>query len=168
MHSDLVEIGYVIRTHGVKGHVRIAFDDACKELSESEALYFLIKGVHMPHFISEISWFSNGDALVLFEELHNREEADLYTKRPVFGPAEWLTEEEEEGGDAYLDWQIHDATYGVIGKVVGSADMGAYLLLTVDHQGREVLIPLHDDLITGTNEQTMTLQTALPSGLLDL
>ena len=73
MQESLVEIGYVIRTHGVKGHLRIAFDDYCKELSVSEALYFLVKGAYLPHFIAEISYFDNGDALVLLEEIQVRE-----------------------------------------------------------------------------------------------
>jgi len=168
VQGELVEIGYVIRTHGVKGHVRIAFDDNCKELSVSEALYFLIKGVHMPHFISEISHFNNGDALVLLEELHNKEEADLYTKRPVFGPAEWLEDTDEDQEIAFEGWKIHDETYGELGQIIASADMGAYLLLTVSHQGRELLVPMHDHLIIREDESSETLFTKLPEGLTDL
>ena len=72
MSNELVQIGYVIKTHGVQGHLRIAFDENIKELSEQEALYFLVKGNQIPFFIKTISYFKNGDALVLLEEITNK------------------------------------------------------------------------------------------------
>lgn len=168
MQNELVEIGYVIRTHGVKGHLRIAFDEYCKELSVSEALYFLVKGAYMPFFIKEITRFENGDALVLLEELNNREEADLYTKRAIFGTAEYLSEPEDESDDSYVGYQVIDGTAGAIGTVMQEMDMGSYLLLTVESAGREVLIPLHPNLIKKVDEKKLQLYTELPQGLLEL
>jgi 16S rRNA processing protein RimM len=170
VQNELVEIGYVIRTHGVKGHLRIAFDEYCKELSVSEALYFLIKGAYMPYFIREITWFDNGDALVLLEELNNREEADLHTKRAIYGPAEYLAEpeDEDESDESYVGYHVIDSTMGAIGEVMQAMDMGSYLLLTVEHAGREVLIPLHPNLIKKVDDQKLQLYTELPQGLLEL
>lgn len=167
MQEEQVRIGYVIRTHGVHGHLRIAFDDNCKELSVTEALYFLVKGVYLPFFIREISWFNNGDALVLLEEFSNREEADQYARRPVFGPTAYLIAEEEAESDL-IGYRIQDAVAGDMGQVTAIADMGAYLLLTVIHGGRELLIPLHDDLIIRADETLKILYTRLPEGLADL
>lgn len=157
----------MIRTHGVKGHLRIAFEDNCKELSESEALYFLVKGVYLPFFIREISWFENGDALVLLEEFNNREEADQYARRPVFGPPEYLELDDVEE-PILIGYRIHDETAGDMGTVTAAADMGSYLLLTVEMGGKEVLIPLHPDLIIREDTEQQVLYTRLPEGLTEL
>ncbi len=167
MQESLVEIGYVIRTHGVKGHLRIAFDDYCKELSVSEALYFLVKGAYLPHFIAEISYFDNGDALVLLEEIQVREEADLLTKKPVFGPGAWIEEPEDEE-TTFVGFTIQDEQFGVLGPVIAEADMGSYLLLTVQYQNREVLIPLHEHLIRSIDPDQLMVITGLPEGLIEL
>ena len=167
MQEEQVRIGYVIRTHGVKGHLRIAFEDNCKELSESEALYFLVKGVYLPFFIREISWFENGDALVLLEEFNNREEADQYARRPIFGPPEYV-EFDESDEPPLIGYRIQDEAAGDMGSVTAVADMGAYLLLTVDKGGREVLIPLHPNLIIREDPEQQVLYTRLPEGLTEL
>lgn len=167
MQESLVEIGYVIRTHGVKGHLRIAFDEYCKELSVSEALYFLVKGAYLPHFIAEISYFDNGDALVLLEEVQVREEADLLTKKPVFGPSGWIEEPEEEE-ESFVGFTIQDVQFGLLGPVVAEVDMGSYLLVTVAYQNRELLIPLHEQLISAVDEEKLVIITSLPDGLIEL
>lgn len=167
MQESLVEIGYVIRTHGVKGHLRIAFDEYCKELSVSEALYFLVKGAYLPHFIADISYFDNGDALVLLEEIQIREEADLLTKKPVFGPAAWIEEPEEEEV-TFVGFDIQDEQFGWLGPVVAEADMGSYLLVTVTYQQRELLIPLHEQLISTVDPDKKLIITRLPQGLIEL
>ncbi len=167
MQDTLVEIGYVIRTHGVKGHLRIAFDTFCKELSVSEALYFFVKGVYLPHFIAEISYFQNGDALVLLEEIHVREEADLHTKKPVFGPKDWLAEPDTEE-ESFVGYRIEDDRFGHLGEIVAESDMGSYWLLTVQSAEKEILIPLHEHLIRMIDEESATIFTQLPEGLTEL
>ena len=96
MGDELTEIGFVIKTHGVKGQLRIAFNENIKELSVSEALYFLVKGVKMPYFIQQIEYFKDGDALVQVEELTNKEDAEYFTKKPVFGNKSYQLEEMED------------------------------------------------------------------------
>lgn len=168
VQSELVEIGYVIRTHGVKGHIRIAFDENCKELSTSEALYFFVKGVYMPHFIKEMETFQNGDVLVLLEEVANREDAELFARKPVFGPADWLDEDEPDAIEQFVGFTIQDEQQGIIGPVIAATDMGEYILITVEYNSTEKLIPLHPDLILDVDPDKEIIKTRLPEGLLQL
>lgn len=167
MGNELVVIGYVIKTHGVHGHLKIAFSDTTKELSEKEALYFFIKGSQVPYFIQSITYFKNGEALVLLEEITNKEDANRFTKQELFGPESYVVEEEfvEE---EWVDFAIVDEEMGLIGKVIGSTDMGEYLLLEVMHNENPVLIPLHDDLIVKVDEEQQQITMRLPDGLINL
>jgi len=160
------EIGYVIKTHGVRGFLRIAFKENCKELSKAEALYFLMKGAHLPFFIEDIEYAGDGYAFVKLEDLHNREEAEAFVRRPVFGPEEYLEAPEADEDNFLQGYMIVDVDAGEIGRVEYMQDMGAYYLLTILAEGRELLIPLHDDLIVEQNDAEKKIYMALPDGLL--
>lgn len=168
MSDELVEIGYVIKTHGVKGHLRIAFNENIKELSVSEALYFLVKGVQIPFFIQEIEYFKDGDATIKLEEFSNKEEAEFYTKKKIFGPTDYLTYKETEEEIPYLDYKVIDEMIGELGIVKGYHNMGDYELAEIDFNGRDLMIPLHDDIILEKDDQNKIIHVRLPDGLVDL
>ena len=168
MSNELVQIGYVIKTHGVQGHLRIAFDENIKELSEQEALYFLVKGNQIPFFIKTFSYFKNGDALVLLEEITNKEDAERFTKKAVSGPDSYVEEEEEEFEDPWVDFIVTDEVIGLLGKVNGSIDMVEYVLLEIDYLGKTIMIPVHDEVIVALDESKKELITRLPAGILDI
>lgn len=168
MDDELVEIGFVIKTHGVKGQLRIAFNENIKELSVSEALYFLVKGVKMPYFIQQIEYFKDGDALVQVEEITNKEDAEYFTKKPVFGNRSYLLSEEEEEVTPFLGYQVVDEIAGEIGNVIGYSDMGDYELIEVNFNGKDIMIPIHEDIIISIDEEKNTLYLRIPDGLLDL
>ncbi len=168
MADELIEIGYVVRTHGVKGHVRISFNDHIKELSVSEALYFLVRGAMLPFFIEELEYLKDGTVIVKLEELHSMEEAGLYTKRPIYGPPEYLLPAEEEEEPALLDYLVVDERLGELGKVCGMIDMGEYALIEIIYQDRALMIPLHQDSLLGVDDAAKTIRVRLPEGLLNL
>ncbi len=168
MGDELTEIGFVIKTHGVKGQLRITFNENIKELSVSEALYFLVKGVKMPYFIQQIEYFKDGDALVQVEELNNKEDAEYFTKKPVFGSKDYQLEEDEEEVTPFLGYQVMDEIAGEIGTVIGYSDMGDYELIEVNFNGKDIMIPIHEDIIISIDEEKNILYLRIPDGLLDL
>lgn len=168
MGDELTEIGFVIKTHGVKGQLRITFNENIKELSVSEALYFLVKGVKMPYFIQQIEYFKDGDALVQLEELNNKEDAEYFTKKPVFGSKDYQLEEDEEEVTPFLGYQVMDEIAGEIGTVIGYSDMGDYELIEVNFNGKDIMIPIHEDIIISIDEEKNILYLRIPDGLLDL
>ena len=168
MGDELVSIGYVIKTHGVKGHLRIAFHENCKELSISEALYFLVRGNMVPHFIKEIEYLKNDSTLILFEDFASKEEADRYTKREIYGPSGLLSPAVEELLNDWMNYLVVDEHAGDIGTVSGIIDMGEYDLIEVMYQGHELMIPLHEDTILSIDDTEKVIHVLLPDGLLDL
>ena len=168
MSDELIEIGYVIRTHGVKGHLRIAFNENIKELSAQEALYFLVKGVMLPFFIEETETLKDGTVIIKLEEFHSMEEASLYTKRPVYGPSSYAVEVEEEVLPDYQNYLVIDEQMGELGKVGGVIDMGEYDLVEINYRGREIMIPLHDESVIAIDDEEHVIHVKLPEGMLDI
>ncbi|MBC8046226.1 MAG: 16S rRNA processing protein RimM [Fimbriimonadaceae bacterium] len=166
--AELVEIGYVVRTHGVKGQLRILFDENIKELSVSEALFLLQKGKQIPFFIKEIEYINDQEAFILFEDIISKEDAQLFTKKPLWGKKDYLIEGEEEGDDAYTGYIVYDENNNAIGEVIAEYPMKEYALLEVLYNQKNVLIPFHEEIILLVDDTKKIIQLKLPEGILEL
>lgn len=166
--TELVEIGYVVKTHGVKGHLKIIFNENIKELSTGEALFFLVKGEKIPYFIGKIEYIKDAEAIVLLDEISSPEEAERLSKKPVWGKKE-LVEFEVEDEDTFdlNDFIIMDEHMGEIGKVMNWYEMNEYILLETIYQGKEILIPFHDETVIDLNEEEKIIYMKVPDGLLE-
>ena len=167
--TELIEIGYVVKTHGVKGHLKISFNEHAKELSPQKALFFLVRGEKVPFFIQAIEYISTNEAIVLLDEIGSKEEAGRFTSKPVWGEKELVNEHEEE--EAVYDltgYMVTDADLGEIGEVKAFYEMSEYDLIEVEHRGKEILIPFHDETVIGIDEEKKVIEMKLPAGILDL
>lgn len=164
---NLAEVGYVVRTHGVKGHLRINFTKNIKELSVGEALFLLQKGMPAPFFIKEIEYLQGTEAFVLFEDITTKEDAQLFTKKPVYGPEENLVTqtEHEKNFEGFL---VKDQNNTSIGNVLSSLDVQEYDLLEVDYNGKSILLPFHENIIIRIDEKKKVITLQILEGLLTL
>ena len=66
-----------------------------------------------------------------------------------------------------LNYTIQAAGYPMLGPIEEIIDLPEHYLAQVKYQGKEVLIPLHEDLILENKAPTKVLVMDLPEGLLD-
>lgn len=166
--GSLIEIGYSLRTHGVKGFLRIQFNENIRVLSKSEALFFLFSENHIPYFIEEIEYLENGDTLIKLEDINTKEDAAVLAKKQVFGNLEYALPEEEEVDSEFVGFSIVDSNVGEIGVVINVTSMGDYDLVTLNFNEKELLLALHPDLILKTDLKKKILFIQAPEGILDI
>ncbi len=167
--TELIEIGYVVKTHGVKGQLKITFKENIKELSKPEALFVLVKGEKIPFFIYEIEYISDTEALVLLEDVNSIEQAAKIANKVVWGKSELLIESQDESLIIdYTGYHVTDEQYGDLGKVVAFYEMSDYDLLEVIYQDRELMIPFHDNTIIEIDEEKKIILMRLPDGILEI
>jgi len=83
--ANCTEIGYVKKTHGVKGEVQIVFHDGLDEMIERlDYLFFEVEGLLVPFFIDSIFSIGPNSAILLFETLGNKEEATAFVGCKLF------------------------------------------------------------------------------------
>ncbi|HAE34765.1 MAG: hypothetical protein H6548_09855 [Chitinophagales bacterium] len=164
---QLAEAGKVIRTHGVDGTLHLLADQPIEELAPGEALFLWEDGIRLPFFIVQAEPLEEGEWLVQVEELQSREAARRYAGHPFWLQAHLVGESAEEDSDL-VGWKVEDADGKPVGVILSAVEMGEYILLTIDHQGREILLPLHDDLIVSLQEDHRTITLQIADGLLDL
>ena len=163
---DLTEIGRTGKPHGLKGEIKLRVLDFYEEdLLELDSV--LIGEPPVPFFIESIR--GGGALIAKIEGLDSREAVALLGNQPLFALSDKITEREPEPDtpfDALVGWFIEAEGYPRLGPITGIMDLPQHYLAELAYEGRELLVPLHEDLIVGVDEKTTTLTMNLPSGLL--
>lgn len=172
--SDFVQIGYIQKTHGVEGELRVHIEeDFAEDFLNCNALFIETGGQMLPFFIEYIRG-ANDDILKL-EDVGSREEAQKLGSQPVFlRKADMLPPEEKENKPYapqfdYLEgFNAHEKEKGPLGAIIRVDEYPQQEMAVVRYMGREVLIPLNDRFISSIDVDKKTIVFELPEGLLHL
>ncbi|MEJ7645198.1 MAG: ribosome maturation factor RimM [Chryseolinea sp.] len=164
------KIGFVQKTHGLKGEVTLVLDNSAPaDVSALKMLYLGDEDRIVPYFIAAISP-RGSKTFVRFEDVNTIEEAAQLVRKSIF--LEKSTRPKKGRGEFYDDeivgFQVDDAAIGRLGKVTGVAMAGSNRLLAVDYAGKEVLIPINSPFITSINKAKKLVSVELPDGFLDI
>jgi 16S rRNA processing protein RimM len=167
---DCYKIGYILKPHGLKGEVTISIDeDVPNELDELETL-FLAKGETLvPYFIDAIS--VKGDkAYVKFEDVDSADEAKAISKHALYLPksARPKSLRGEFYDDEITGFSVTDENLGPLGNITEVTAAGPNKLLALDHNGKEVLVPINSPFIISINKSKRKITVNLPEGFLDI
>jgi 16S rRNA processing protein RimM len=168
--SDCYKVGYILKPHGLKGEVTISVDpDFPEDLSDIDTVFVEHGSGLVPYFFQAISF--NGDkALVKFEDVDTQEAAQKISKSALYLPKS-VRPKSAKGefyDDEIVSFEVHDKESGLIGLVVSVQQAGPNKLIEVDHQGREVLIPVNSPFITSINKSKKRIMVDLPGGFLEI
>ena len=180
--DSIYKIGVIGKPHGVKGEVTFNFDDDIFDRTDAEYLILDVDGILVPFFMEEYRFKNDETALMKFEDIDTQEQARTLTGCDVFFPREKAEEAEGEAslsqlvGFTLVNAGENDAATAneeeagtPIGTICAIDDSTANLLMEVETpDGRQLLIPMSDDLITDIDQQGRRLVMRIPDGLLDL
>ena len=169
--EDVVLIGRITKAHGLAGEVVFTFTDDVFDRVDCDYLICDIDGILVPFFIEEYRFRSNGSALMKFEDIDTVEQTAQIVGSDVFFPKELMPPPEE--GDlslnSFVGFHVFDKEMGDIGIVRDYDDQTENWLLKVENeQGRQLLLPFHDDFITHIDFENGLVEMQLPEGLLEL
>jgi len=173
---NFVEVGFVRKTHGVDGAVKVVVEDEYwEDVVQAEVFLLEQKGQPIPYFVE--SKRSAGDLLIVqFEDVDSPEAAQQLVKAKLFlRESDILPEEERqlEVEEVYTfnylkGFLLSDKEQGEIGKILEVIELPQQEFALIEYAGQERMIPLHEQLILEINEGEKTVLLDLPEGLLDL
>lgn len=189
-NDSVFKIGFIGRTHGVKGEVEVQFTDDPFDRGELEYLVLEIDGIMVPFFYSEYRYKGSHNALFTFEEVDSEEKARRLVGLSVYYPkaeaARIANEAAEDGEEFELDslraltgYRVYAiapeestedelATYD-LGEIIHVDDSSMNTLITVvDDEDDERILPLHTDFIVEVDPAERSLLLDIPLELLDL
>ncbi len=166
--QNLVQIGSLRSTHGLKGELKLHVEDAyIEDLSQAQAVFIAIAQQKLPYFVESIR---SGGTIIKLEEVDDLETAATLQKAALFLPADQLSapEEEEDGLSAWNGFIIEDQDGRHIGPIVQAVELPQQVLAEVEFEGKIIMVPLHEDLIISIDPEQQLIRMSLPDGLLEL
>ncbi len=175
LESQLIEIGYITKLHGLKGELQATITDTVfDDVKHCPYLVVKLDGIFVPFFLTGYRFRSATGILLSFEDVDSQEKAEpfcgltLYFDRRCFTKKEaqdYDTQVEEDLG--YIGYQLIDQSLGPIGEITGIDDQTVNVLFLVDHDGEELMIPAADDLVLAIDDDARTILMDLPVGLIN-
>lgn len=165
------QLGYIVRTHGIKGQVTAFFDvDDPAAYTELESVFLLISGKLVPFFMQSIEPQTKGRFLLKFEDTDTLEQAEKLKGLALYLPLETLPELEDDQFYYHdlIGYTVIDETLGELGVVQELFELPHQDLLAMQYQGVEVLIPLQDEIILRADKASQKLYVNLPAGLVEV
>ena len=163
------KIGYVAKTHGLKGEVTIVLNATTPDLQNSKSVLVEIRGALIPYFIDHIS--DRGDkAFVKFEDVDDSAEASKLKGCSLFlsKKARPKLDLGEFYNDEVIGFEVEDQTLGLLGKIREVLQIGPNRLIAVDRSSKEILIPVNSPFIRSFNKSKKQFKVDLPEGFLDI
>jgi 16S rRNA processing protein RimM len=162
-------IGFVSRTHGLKGEVTIIFNEASPSLDTLKSVFIGRKEDLVPYFIERYS--DRGDkSFVKFEDVDRQEQAQLLKGCKLYLPKS--ARPKAEKGDFYDDevigYAVEDRKVGFLGNIAEVLLMGPNRMLSVRNGEKETLIPVNGPFIQRINKAKKKFEVELPDGFLEI
>jgi 16S rRNA processing protein RimM len=163
------KVGYILKPHGLKGEVTISLDPEAPGFNDIESVFIEKNNQLVPYFIEAIS-INGSKAFVKFEDVSSPESAHGISKCAIFLPKKSRAKSAKGAfyDDEIIGYEVSDSAEGLLGKVTEVTAAGPNKLLSVDYNGKEVLIPVNGPFITGINKTKKKITVALPDGFLDI
>lgn len=164
-------LGHIASKYSFKGEVLLKLDtDDPDTYQEMESVFVELDHELVPFFIESSRW--HRDFLrVRFEGVSTEQDAEALIGKSLYRP---LSELPELEGDRFyfhevIGYTVKDRAYGEVGELIAINDSAAQELLVITHEsGKEVLIPLVDELFLGVDREQKVLTIDAPEGLIAL
>ncbi|KAA9338364.1 16S rRNA processing protein RimM [Hymenobacter busanensis] len=172
--DESYELGYVVKTHGLKGQVVAEFDvDDVEEYLDVEEVFVerpVGSGKLYRFAVERLSQQAGTRVLLKLKGVDRIEDAELLRGLKLFRPLDELPELEDDQFYFHdvVGFTVVDANLGKLGTVEAFYELPEQDLLAMRYQGQEVLIPVVDELVQHADEDSKELYVTLPEGLLEV
>lgn len=168
--EDFFYFGKIVKTHGLKGEVTLRVDDDNVDYGDGlKYVMFDVNGAKIPYFITNCV-LQDKKIFVSFSDFDTLEKAETLIGKSVFLPSSMRPELED--GEILVEdlkgFEVIDSVKGNIGKINDVMENPTQCVLQILVNGKEVLIPFHDDLVEELDVEAGILKINAPEGLIDM
>ncbi len=164
-------LGTIVSKFSFKGEVLIKLDtDEPEVYTNMESVFVDYNDNLVPYFILKSSLHKSDLLRVKFEDMDTEDDADELMRCDIYLPLSELPELEDDKFYFHevIGYTAEDINYGKIGVIKSINDNRAQPLFEIDHNGKEILIPVNDDFISKVDKKNKTIFFDTPEGLIDI
>ncbi len=168
--ESLVDIGDVIKPHGIKGEFSAEIDINPSDLS---CMIFDIDGIYVPFYVDTVRQRGSQAWLVKIDGVDDERQAAAFTGKEIYALQDDLEEDEGDTADGFYlydlcGYNLYDND-SHIGEIRTIDDSTANILMhVVSSDGKTVFVPFAEDLVIGIDAIRHTITMNLPDGITDL
>ena len=169
--EDCFFLGTVVAKYSFKGEVLIKLDTDDPETYLSLQSFLLEDESRLiPCFTTKVQLHKSQLLRVSVEDVNSEKQADLMIGKSVYLPLDQLPKLDDDQFYFHeiIGFKVIDSVQGPIGIITGVNDASSQVLLEVEHNDKQILIPLVDELIKQLDKQQKQIYLSIPEGLLDL
>jgi len=168
--SEYINIGKFVAAFGLTGELILKHALGKKTIFKEGDVLFIeqLKSSYLPYFIQASKSKTKEETSVKLEGVDTREKALKLVQKKV-----WLQQEDfrklvsKNSPLSLLDYTLIEEGK-VIGKIDEVIEQPHQVLLQINIQGKEALIPLHEETLVNVDHKKSEVHVTLPEGLLDI
>lgn len=168
--AEYYKIGKIVAAAGLKGELLLKHTLGKKTSLKGLTTLFTEdrKNSFLPWFIESARIKSEDEIYIKLENIDSRESTRPMTQKEV-----WLTETDFKKFAAksapanFLGYHIIDQGKN-LGAILEVIEQPHQLLCRLEIEGKEVLIPLHEDSLEKIDQRKKQILVSMPDGLLDI
>jgi len=161
-------IGYIEKTHGLKGEVTIVARESIP-IQKASTILVEVNGTLVPYLVERVS--DRGDkAFVKLEDVDSPEQAKALKGCSLYLPKK-VRPKLDRGGfydDEVIGFEVEDEKLGLLGEIREVVQIGPSRLLAIGRPLKEILIPIQGPFIQSVNKSKKKVRVDLPEGFLDI
>lgn len=167
---EFKEIGTTQKPHSLQGELAITVLDGMDLTLESvQWLFIEVDGLPLPFRIENIRFRTDTLAIIKLNLVETQEEARKFSNCKILVDKDSIVfEKDDYKPELLVGYNLIDEEIGDIGKILQVDDYNGNLVVTVDYQEQEILIPLNDEFIQSINPESETIIFNCPPGILNL
>ena len=162
------EIGYISKTHGLKGHVILRLNELVRIDDEAiKSIFLELNGSQVPYFIEECRP-NNAGYILKLETIDVVETSKKLIGKKAFALSDFILEEEESLNE-FIGYTIIDSKLGNIGIISDVDEKTDNVIIKVMHpSGKEIILPFNNDFIIEIDDDLKTIEFNAPEGLIEM
>ena len=165
MVSNFTKIGSLQKSFGTDGFLRYKVMPEFKlDLKSANFIFIMHDDYYVPYRIVELQVEKK---LVHLDDVNDQDAAFAIQSQDLYLPSEDLDVTEEDQSDFLVGYDLYD-NEEFISRVIEVRTIAGYYYAVLDYNDKEILIPVHEDLMLELNPDEKFVRMDLPEGILDL
>jgi 16S rRNA processing protein RimM len=169
--DNCILLGTLAKPHGTRGLLQLRFSGLKAEDIKERGLVFVeIDGLPVPFFIESFQEKTDDMAILKIEGIDSENKAREFAGFPVYVMKDQVKRKSGKlkGLPDFRGYRVIDLHLGYIGHAEEIVNKTTHPLLLVIREGKEYLIPVHEDIILDFDDKERVIRIDAPEGLFDL
>ena len=168
--EEVFPIGRLTRVRGTAADLEMTYTDDALDRGTSEYVVLRLDGILVPFFWEEYRFKNDRQIILRLEDVETPEQARRLVGAEVLYPYSEIDEDDKQMSFGMLQgFTVEDVATGPVGRITSIDDRSENIILYVETpDGREVLLPFHEDLVADFRIEEKTITLRLPEGLMNL